>query len=610
LLQCLLTFNTEEPLQIPATLLKTFNATLNELNVELALIALKEEGFGPFQSHAHRGFSPREIQAVVRALSHPEVGFDGAAGNGDTAPKAIRIRMTAPSHRSLLGIPLRHERRTLGALVIGRKDIAAFTEKDRRRLEGTAGELVAALTKAGLTAMVSPGPPPAQPATAARESARHRAHREPAPADLAPASSGVTKDPEFESLMAEVRASIPYERALLTWYEAGTKTLAAFLSHVPGQCEWREGRTLALDGSAAGWVIRHKKPRLDRDLASTQGRFLDYKELYKDKFKTALVLPLRKEQDLIGTIALATRTPDMYHADMARAAASALGRLANFVATMGSRSAVPAERTFPAEAPAEAPDIMEARELMLRQERQAAIRELTGFLEQEIQRPLTKTRLGLEDTLRESSSGRAFSESALQGVDQACRDLTRIEAILNEVLDHAKPLDLRPRVVRLPEIIESAVAVIAGELEQKRVTVTRQFSDNLPNLKADEGKLQQVFLSILKNALEAMTPDGHIHLEAAPHRGPRSRHEVAITIQNDGAPIPTEHIGKIFEPGFTTKAAGTGLGLSSVKKIIQEHRGQISIASGPGQGTTVVIRLPAQAAPRPAGRNRRRPRRR
>jgi signal transduction histidine kinase len=147
-------------------------------------------------------------------------------------------------------------------------------------------------------------------------------------------------------------------------------------------------------------------------------------------------------------------------------------------------------------------------------------------------------------------------------------------------------------------------------MDQHQITVARQFADPLPTIKADESKLQQVFLSILKNALQAMTSGGHIHIEAVPYRGVRSRHEVAITIGNDGAPIPTEHIGKIFEPGFTTKAAGTGLGLSSVKKIIEEHRGQISIASGPGQGTTVIIRLPAQGASRVMGRGRRRARRR
>jgi signal transduction histidine kinase len=264
----------------------------------------------------------------------------------------------------------------------------------------------------------------------------------------------------------------------------------------------------------------------------------------------------------------------------------------------------------PTDLPVSPQDHMENREYSLRQERQAAIRELTVFLEQEIQRPMTKTRLELESTMGALASEKSPTVGSLEQVEHACRELTRIEAILNEILDHAKPLELHPRVVRIQEVIESAVAVITGELEQRHISVTRQIPDMLPAVKADEGKLQQVFLSILKNALEAMSSDGHIHLEAVPHKGARGRHEIAITIQNDGAPIPTEYIGKIFEPGFTTKAAGTGLGLSSVKKIIEEHRGQISIASGPGQGTTVIIRLPAHASAGPGGRGRHRPRRR
>jgi signal transduction histidine kinase len=252
-------------------------------------------------------------------------------------------------------------------------------------------------------------------------------------------------------------------------------------------------------------------------------------------------------------------------------------------------------------------DPQEAHELMLRQERQQAIREVTAFLEQEIQRPLTKTRLEMEETVRRDTAAEdPTSAAVLQQVEKAYLELTRIEAILNEVLDFAKPLDLHPRVVRIPEVLESALAVITEDLEKNAITVTRDFSPSLPAVKVDEGKLQQVFLSIFKNALEAMTTHGHIHLQAVPHKGAHGRHEVAITIQNDGAPIPTEHIGKIFEPGFTTKAAGTGLGLASVKKIIEEHRGQISIASGPDQGTAVIIRLPAYAAARPRGRGPRR----
>jgi signal transduction histidine kinase len=560
------------------------------LGADMALIALKEDGFGPFVSHAHRGFAPREIQAVVRALSHPEVGFDGAAGNGGARQRPVRIRMTAPAHRSLLTIPLQVSRRVCGALVIGRKDIVTFSDKDRRNLTEAAEELEAALVKAGVPALGAV----------------------PAAAPIKETGAG-----GLEPLMAQFRSLIPYDRALLTRHEPRSKTLTTLLAHTPGHCEWREDQTLTLEGSAAGWVIRHKKPRVDRDLASTQGRFLDYKELYKDKFKTAMVLPLKKGLDFIGTILLGSKAPDVYNADMARAAAPQLEHLAGLLPTLGPGSAAAPllERTDatssvelagPPAGSVLGHDPQEAHELMLRHERQQAIREVTAFLEQEIQRPLTKTRLEVEEAVRSTATGGPASEDVQQRIEKAYLELTRIEAILNEVLDFAKPLDLHPRVVRIPEVLESALAVITEELEKNAITVTRDFSPSLPAVKVDEGKLQQVFLSILKNALEAMTTHGHIHLQAVPHKGTRGRHEVAITIQNDGAPIPTEHIGKIFEPGFTTKAAGTGLGLASVKKIIEEHRGQISIASGPDQGTAVIIRLPAHAAARPRGRGPRR----
>jgi signal transduction histidine kinase len=587
-------------LEIPPALLKSFNTTLTELGSELALIALKDAGFGPFQPQASRGFSPREIQSIARALSYPEVKFDGDNQNG-TSP--VKLRMTSPSHRSVLGVPLRYHRRVCGVLVIGRKDITSFSEKDRRQLQNCAGELEAALAKSGIMASIPD-----------LQSTGRRSLSESGPESPLEATA-------TEALMAEVQSIIPYDRALLTRLEADSKLLVGFVSHTPGHFEWRQGQIFTLDGSAAGWVIRHKKARLDRDLASTQGRFLDYKELYKDKFKGALVVPLRKGAELIGTITLATKTPDLYHIDMARAASGVMEKVARFLPVMGPRpstseSSQRIEKTGGSEssgasALALTGESFEAREMIIRQERQAAIRELTGFLEQEIKRTLTKTRLDLEDTLGDRALGDATPIGLLDRVEQACRDLTRIETILNEILDNAKPLDLRRRVIRVQDVIESAVGIVTEEIAEHHIRITRDLSPLLPTIRADEDKLQQVFLSILKNALEAMTPGGHIHIEAVPHRGMRGRHEAAITIQNDGAPIPTEHIGKIFEPGFTTKAAGTGLGLPSVKKIVEEHRGQISIASGPGQGTTVIIRFPGHGPSRMAGRGRRRrPRRR
>ena len=103
--------------------------------------------------------------------------------------------------------------------------------------------------------------------------------------------------------------------------------------------------------------------------------------------------------------------------------------------------------------------------------------------------------------------------------------------------------------------------------------------------------MQQVFLSIFQNGLEAMSLGGHLRITASLQRGRRT--ELRIIIQNDGVPILPEHVDKVFEPYFTTKRSGTGLGLAAVKRIIEEHRGRIAIASGQERGTTVTIKLPA-----------------
>jgi signal transduction histidine kinase len=176
-------------------------------------------------------------------------------------------------------------------------------------------------------------------------------------------------------------------------------------------------------------------------------------------------------------------------------------------------------------------------------------------------------------------------------VENAMRDLIRIEAILNEILDFAKPLELNRHLCRIPEVLDSTLVVLATDLEATRIQVTKEYPTLIAPVRADEAKLQQVFLSIFKNACEAMTPGGHLHIQVTQHRAGKGL-EVQVLIKNDGAPIPADLVDKVFEPFFTTKRSGIGLGLPSVKKIVEEHGGSIAIGSAPGEGTTVTIRLP------------------
>jgi signal transduction histidine kinase len=230
---------------------------------------------------------------------------------------------------------------------------------------------------------------------------------------------------------------------------------------------------------------------------------------------------------------------------------------------------------------------MPSEPIIRKQERQAAIGEFSTFLATEIREPLASIRSQLEEVTGEG----ILDFDPQTRIENAMRDLIRIEAILNEILDFAKPLELNRHLCRIPEILESALVVVSTDFEALRIHVTKDYASVIAPVRGDEAKLQQVFLSIFKNAGEAMTPGGHLHIQVTQHRAGRGL-EVQILIKNDGLPIPAEIVDKVFEPFFTTKRSGIGLGLATVKKIVEEHGGSITIGSSPGEGTTVTIRLP------------------
>jgi len=328
---------------------------------------------------------------------------------------------------------------------------------------------------------------------------------------------------------------------------------------------------------------------VDHDLASTQGRFLDHKQLFKDRFQSSLVFPFFVRGQVGGTVTLASREPGRYQPTDARTLEPLILKLADLLQAPSPASAAPAPAADDAgmsSAPAPPPSV--SLEPMIRkQERQAAIGEFSAFLATEVREPLGSIRAQLEEVTGEG----VLDFDPQTRVENAMRDLIRIEAILNEILDFAKPLELNRRLVRIPEVIENALTVVANDLEVTRIHVTKEYAAVLAPVRGDEAKLQQVFLSIFKNACEAMTPGGQLTIHVTQHRAGRG-FEDHILIKNDGAPIPPEIVDNVFEPFFTTKKAGSGLGLATVKKIVEEHGGSIAIGSAPGEGTTVTIRLP------------------
>jgi signal transduction histidine kinase len=589
---------------------RTLNAALNELAMESALAAVFHQENGPLADHAVRGFSPRDVQAIVRTLSAHAATATALSTLDSDGGRTIKLRLVTPGAKSLLGIPLRHVNRIYGYLVIGRKEGAAFAKKDKVLLEQAGDGITKALDREGLfntdvvmsRSYVAQEPVPAQPSGADMFPAMT--------AQFTPELQG-----KIETVLTEIGQVVAYDRAWVCHYDplAGNVEVLGLGGDTKGdpkdaKKDLKPGQRLTLDSSAAGWAVRHRKPRVDHDLASTQGRFLDHKHLFKDRFQSSLVLPYFVRGQVGGTVTLGSREPQRYQTTDARTLEPVIVKLADLM--QAPAAAAPSSvLDIDTGDPTLHPLVPVSSEPVIRkQERQAAIGEFSGFLATEIREPLASIRAQLEEVTSEG----ILDFDPQTRVENAMRDLIRIEAILNEILDFAKPLELNRHLCRIPEALESALVVLATDLEATRIQVTKDYATILVPVRADEAKLQQAFLSIFKNACEAMTPGGHLHIQVSQHRAGKGL-EVHILIKNDGVPIPADLVDKVFEPFFTTKRSGIGLGLPTVKKIMEEHGGSIAIGSGPGEGTSVTIRLPGiSRSPsfRHRGRGRRPPPRR
>jgi signal transduction histidine kinase len=588
---------------IPEThLQRTLTSVLNELPVDAALAAVFHRDQGPLVSHAARGFTPRDIQAILRTLSAPSISAAPPTSDQEGG-RTIRLRLITPGTKSLLGVSLLHRNRTYGFLVIGRKESATFAKKEKGLIEQASDDITKALDREGLFDMNvllsrpfvahEPVPPP------------------PSPTEMFTAP-GTQLTPELQekiiAILTDANQYVAYDRIWACRYDplAGNVEVLGLAGDLKseqkdGKKDLKPGHRLTLDSSASGWAVRHRKPRVDHDLASTQGRFLDHKYLFKDRLLSSLVVPFFVRGQVGGTITLASKEAGRYQQTDARTLEPTIVKIADILQAPAPTSQAPAAGLTGAPGATAAPSPSEP--IIRKQERQAAIGEFSMFLATEVREPLASIRAQLEEVTGEG----ILDFDPQTRIENAMRDLIRIEAILNEILDFAKPLELTRRLIRIPEVIESALTLITTDLEVTRIQVTKDYATIIAPVRGDEAKLQQVFLSIFKNACEAMNPGGHLHIQVTQHRAGRGV-EDHILIKNDGVPIPAEIVDKVFEPFFTTKRAGIGLGLATVKKIVEEHGGSIAIGSAPGEGTTVTIRLPGlSAGPSYRGRGRRRP---
>jgi len=174
-----------------------------------------------------------------------------------------------------------------------------------------------------------------------------------------------------------------------------------------------------------------------------------------------------------------------------------------------------------------------------------------------------------------------------QYLDVAKGEINRLDYIITQFLGAIRPAPLQLKIASLNEVVEKTAALLGPELENRGVTVKIKLARNLTSTPIDATQLQQVLVNLVKNASQAMTTGGTLTLQTG-----ESSDGVWVSVMDTGGGIPQEQINRIFEPFYTTKKKGSGLGLMIVQRIVRAHNGRIELDSHVGRGTTFRVWLP------------------
>ncbi|HEY6871253.1 MAG TPA: ATP-binding protein [Geobacteraceae bacterium] len=179
------------------------------------------------------------------------------------------------------------------------------------------------------------------------------------------------------------------------------------------------------------------------------------------------------------------------------------------------------------------------------------------------------------------------------------KEVRRVNRIVEELLELASPRKLELGRVNLHKILGDILVLQKRAATEKHITFRQQFDPSIPPILADEALLTQLFLNLIKNAVEAVRELGTVQVTSRvmsdysmTQNWERRSRMVAVEVSDDGPGIGKEQLEHLFTPFFTTKTKGTGLGLAICQKIVSEHRGMIKVASDPGHGTTFTVMLP------------------
>jgi two-component system, sporulation sensor kinase E len=236
-------------------------------------------------------------------------------------------------------------------------------------------------------------------------------------------------------------------------------------------------------------------------------------------------------------------------------------------------------------------DITESRrtaQQTIESERLNALRLLAAGVAHEIGNPLNSLHIHLQLMERSVQKLHDGEKAELeQSIDVARSEVNRLDSIVTQFLKAIRPSRPQLRPENVNTIVEEAVRFFTPELQDREIVVEQELRSDLPLLQLDRDQMKQAFYNVIKNSVEAMHRHGTLRI-----RTDLTDTHVIVRFVDTGGGMSAENLSRVFEPYFTTKPSGSGLGLLIVRRIVREHGGELSIESSQGRGLTLTIRLP------------------
>ena len=324
------------------------------------------------------------------------------------------------------------------------------------------------------------------------------------------------------------------------------------------------------------WLSEHHEPIVKEELEMARdGAAKDQTAANMGQLDAEISLPIVSKEKIIGVLNLGHKEGKEIYSN----------EDLELLSTLANQAAIAIENAGLYE------NLKQSQSTLRRADRLSSLGLLTAGLAHEIRNPLVAIRT-FTQLLPERYNDAEFREG-FQGL--ALKEVDRICGLINDLLSFARPS--RPNIAEenMNDVVDGIARILETEAKEKGVEIARDFALNLPKVWIDREQMKQVFMNLILNAIQAMREGGSIFISTRLISRDEAGHSgqfVQVEVRDTGIGIPAENLDHIFDPFFTSKDEGSGLGLSISHQIVQEHGGYVTVESKVDVGTTFFINLP------------------